>query len=209
MAREKTQINEIDNISAPQVTFSKRRKGLFKKAKKSSVLCDADVALIIEFSSSSMKEIFEKQDLHSNNLEKLKQPSLDLQNEGITIQLVEDSNYSRLSTEVAERSDQLRYTREEELQELTIEEFQKLERVLETGLSCVIKKKDEKIMKEIDRLHQKRMQLMEENELLKLQVETAAAETENIVEEEDQSTESVTNACNSSSDSSDTSLKLG
>lgn len=209
MAREKTQINEIDNISAPQVTFSKRRKGLFKKAKKSSVLCDADVALIIEFSSSSMKEIFEKQDLHSNNLEKLKQPSLDLQNEGITIQLVEDSNYSRLSTEVAERSDQLRYTREEELQELTIEEFQKLERVLETGLSCVIKKKDEKIMKEINRLHQKRMQLMEENELLKLQVETAAAETENIVEEEDQSTESVTNACNSSSDSSDTSLKLG
>lgn len=47
MAREKIQIRKIDNATARQVTFSKRRRGLFKKAEELAVLCDADVALII------------------------------------------------------------------------------------------------------------------------------------------------------------------
>ncbi|GKB70823.1 MADS-box protein SVP, partial [Tanacetum coccineum] len=51
MARDKIQIKKIDNATARQVTFSKRRRGLFKKAEELSVLCDADVALII-FSST-------------------------------------------------------------------------------------------------------------------------------------------------------------
>ncbi|CAI9778872.1 unnamed protein product [Fraxinus pennsylvanica] len=117
------------------------------------------------------------------------------------MQLVEDSNYSRLSTEVAEKSHQPRNMRGEELQELSIEELQKLEKSLETELSCVIEKKDEKIKKEINQLNQKGMQLMEENDRLRLQVDiskgqknTAASDTVNIVEEEGQSSESVTNA---------------
>lgn len=60
MAREKIKIKKIDNVTARQVTFSKRRRGLIKKAEELSVLCDAEVALIIfsatgklfEFSSS-------------------------------------------------------------------------------------------------------------------------------------------------------------
>lgn len=60
MAREKIKIKKIDNVTARQVTFSKRRRGLLKKAEELSVLCDAEVALIIfsatgklfEFSSS-------------------------------------------------------------------------------------------------------------------------------------------------------------
>ncbi|KAJ0041446.1 hypothetical protein Pint_27685 [Pistacia integerrima] len=47
MVREKIQIKKIDNVTARQVTFSKRRRGLFKKAEELSVLCDADVALIV------------------------------------------------------------------------------------------------------------------------------------------------------------------
>ncbi|KAJ0026097.1 hypothetical protein Pint_08468 [Pistacia integerrima] len=47
MAREKIKIKKIDNVTARQVTFSKRRRGLFKKAEELSVLCDAEVALII------------------------------------------------------------------------------------------------------------------------------------------------------------------
>ncbi|KAF3599069.1 hypothetical protein F2Q69_00033922 [Brassica cretica] len=60
MAREKIRIKKIDNLTARQVTFSKRRRGIIKKASELSILCDADVALIIfsatgklfEFSSS-------------------------------------------------------------------------------------------------------------------------------------------------------------
>lgn len=56
MAREKIQIRKIDNATARQVTFSKRRRGLFKKAEELSILCDADVALIIFSSTGKLFE---------------------------------------------------------------------------------------------------------------------------------------------------------
>jgi len=62
MAREKIQIKKIENATARQVTFSKRRRGLIKKAEELSVLCDADVALII-FSSTG--KLFEYSNLRS------------------------------------------------------------------------------------------------------------------------------------------------
>ncbi|CAN6567906.1 unnamed protein product [Malus baccata var. baccata] len=222
MAREKIQIKKIDNATARQVTFSKRRRGLFKKAEELSVLCDADIALIIfsstgklfEYASSSMKEILERHNLHSKNLEKLEQPSLQLQ-------LVENSNYTRLSKEIAAKSHQLRQMRGEEIQGLNLEELQQLEKSLETGLGRVIEKKSEKIMKEIGDLQRNGMQLMEENERLRQQVAEKSdgrrlvqVDSENMFTEEGQSSESVTNPCNSNNgpqdyDSSDTSLKLG
>lgn len=60
MVRGKTEIRRIENSARRQVTFSKRRNGLLKKARELSVLCDAEVAVIVfslsgklfEFSSS-------------------------------------------------------------------------------------------------------------------------------------------------------------
>nr|KAJ0226359.1 hypothetical protein LSAT_V11C100040700 [Lactuca sativa] len=60
MGRGKIEIKKIENVSTRQVTFSKRRAGLLKKAHELSVLCDAEVAIIVfsntgrlyEFSSS-------------------------------------------------------------------------------------------------------------------------------------------------------------
>ncbi|KAG8390282.1 hypothetical protein BUALT_Bualt01G0067400 [Buddleja alternifolia] len=62
MVRGKVQMKRIENTTSRQVTFSKRRIGLLKKAYELSVLCDAEVALIIfsqkgrlsEFSSSKI-----------------------------------------------------------------------------------------------------------------------------------------------------------
>ncbi|KAK4599273.1 hypothetical protein RGQ29_009361 [Quercus rubra] len=47
MGRVKLQIKRIENTTSRQVTFSKRRNGLIKKAYELSVLCDVDVALIM------------------------------------------------------------------------------------------------------------------------------------------------------------------
>jgi hypothetical protein len=47
MVRGKTQLRRIENPTSRQVTFSKRRNGLLKKAFELSVLCDAEVALIV------------------------------------------------------------------------------------------------------------------------------------------------------------------
>ncbi|XP_039036490.1 MADS-box protein SVP-like isoform X2 [Hibiscus syriacus] len=219
MAREKIQIKKIDNSTARQVTFAKRRRGLFKKAEELAVLCDADVALIIfsstgkffEYANSSVKEILERHHLRSKNLEKLEQPCLELQ-------LVEDSNLSMLTMEIAEKSHQLRQMRGEELQGLDVEELQQLEKSLEVGLSRVMEKKGQRIMSEISDLQRKGMELMEENERLKQRISDGrrqvAGDSENIFYEEGHSSESVTNVCMLNgnlhdNENSTTSLKLG
>ncbi|CAI8607340.1 unnamed protein product [Vicia faba] len=47
MVRGKTEMKRIENATSRQVTFSKRRNGLMKKAFELSVLCDAEIALIV------------------------------------------------------------------------------------------------------------------------------------------------------------------
>ena len=47
MGRGRVELKRIENKINRQVTFSKRRSGLLKKAHEISVLCDADVALIV------------------------------------------------------------------------------------------------------------------------------------------------------------------
>ena len=47
MVRGKTELKRIENATSRQVTFSKRRNGLLKKAYELSVLCDAEVGLIV------------------------------------------------------------------------------------------------------------------------------------------------------------------
>ncbi|KAF2921118.1 hypothetical protein DAI22_07g006200 [Oryza sativa Japonica Group] len=47
MGRGKVQLKRIENKINRQVTFSKRRNGLLKKAHEISVLCDAEVAAIV------------------------------------------------------------------------------------------------------------------------------------------------------------------
>ena len=57
MGRVKLQIKRIENTTNRQVTFSKRRNGIIKKAYELSVLCDVDVALIM-FSPSGRVSLF-------------------------------------------------------------------------------------------------------------------------------------------------------
>ena len=56
MVRRRIKIKRIENAATRQVTFSKRRGGLLKKAHDLSVLCDAQVAVII---FSSKGKLFE------------------------------------------------------------------------------------------------------------------------------------------------------
>ncbi|XP_061959797.1 agamous-like MADS-box protein AGL3 isoform X3 [Populus nigra] len=74
MGRKKVELKRIENKSSRQVTFSKRRNGLIKKAHELSVLCDVQVALLTfsnggklyEFSSvGSIAKILERYKSHS------------------------------------------------------------------------------------------------------------------------------------------------
>jgi len=56
MGRRKIVIRRIDNSTSRQVTFSKRRNGIFKKAKELAILCDAEVGLMIFSSTGRLYE---------------------------------------------------------------------------------------------------------------------------------------------------------
>ncbi|KAJ1440445.1 hypothetical protein SESBI_02018 [Sesbania bispinosa] len=50
----KDKIKRIENTTTRQVTFSKRRTGLIKKTHELSVLCDAQIGLIIFSTTGKM-----------------------------------------------------------------------------------------------------------------------------------------------------------
>lgn len=56
MGRGRVELKRIENKINRQVTFSKRRNGLLKKAYELSVLCDAEIALIIFSSRGKLYE---------------------------------------------------------------------------------------------------------------------------------------------------------
>ncbi|KAH8512915.1 hypothetical protein H0E87_006280, partial [Populus deltoides] len=56
MGRKKVELKRIENKSSRQVTFSKRRNGLFKKARELSVLCDVQAAILVFSSCGKLYE---------------------------------------------------------------------------------------------------------------------------------------------------------
>ncbi|KAK9933977.1 hypothetical protein M0R45_021145 [Rubus argutus] len=202
-------IKKIENLPARQVTFSKRRRGLLKKAEELSVLCDCEYAVIIfsatgklhESSSSSTNDVIAKYKSHIENVERLDQPSLELQHDRI-----------RLGKELADKSRELRQMNGEHLEGLNIDELQKLEKEIERGLNRVLQTKGEKIRSEILALEEKGAELREANNRLRQEIGKlsngngagVALESDISTGDEDLSSESTTNA--SSCCSSDFSL---
>ncbi|CAI9765394.1 unnamed protein product [Fraxinus pennsylvanica] len=203
MVRQKIQIKKIDNLTARQVTFSKRRRGVFKKAQELSTLCDAEIALIVfsatgklfHYSSSSMMQLIERHRGHTENSDKLgSQPSL---------QLPENNSYGMLSKILVDKTRELRQLKGEDLHGLDMEELIRLEKMVLGGLNHVVDAKNDKFLKEISLRKKKASELMEENAKLKLQAEKSEATGNGI--EQSNSSECITNI----SHGSDTSLRLG
>ncbi|KAJ8752977.1 hypothetical protein K2173_008712 [Erythroxylum novogranatense] len=78
MVRGKIQMKRIENDASRQMSFSKRRNGLLKKAHELSVLCDAEVAVIVfsqrgrlyEFSSHEMPKTMDRYYRHAKQVQK-------------------------------------------------------------------------------------------------------------------------------------------
>ncbi|KAJ0098967.1 hypothetical protein Patl1_20472 [Pistacia atlantica] len=123
MGRGKIEIKRIENLNSRQVTFSKRRNGLLKKAKELSVLCDAEVGVII---FSSTDKLYESS---SSSMEQI----LSRYNKGMD---VECKNLLLMS--LAKRR-----MKGKELDNLSFKELQQLEHQLIEGILCI---KDKKAM---------------------------------------------------------------
>ncbi|KAK9690590.1 hypothetical protein RND81_09G139300 [Saponaria officinalis] len=165
------EIKKIENITARQVTFSKRRRGLFKKAHALSTLCDAEIAVIVfsstaklhEFSSSSTSQVIQRFIRHKEKTNK-EQLASSLQ------RLSPEDNCVFLLKEVIEKSREVRHMKGEDLDGLNVEELSQLERQVAKALTRVRRTKDDKLQKLITDLKRKEEKLMECNGKLKQKI---------------------------------------
>ncbi|XP_058193088.1 truncated transcription factor CAULIFLOWER A-like [Rhododendron vialii] len=168
MGRGRVQLKRIENKINRQVTFSKRRSGLLKKAQEISVLCDAEVALIVfstkgklfEYASDScMERILERYERYSYAERQL--IPADLQTQG-SWTLEHAKLKARL--EVLQRNQ--RHYMGEDLDNLSLRELQNLEHQLDTALKHIRSKKNQLMHESISELHKKDKALQEQNNLL-------------------------------------------
>ncbi|KAL5725777.1 Agamous-like MADS-box protein ap1 [Ranunculus cassubicifolius] len=144
MGRGRVQLKRIENKISRQVTFSKRRSGLLKKAHEISVLCDADVALIVfsvkgklfEYSTNdSMETILERYERHSYSSKDVVATDPESQE-----YLATDCNKLKSKVEVLQRSQ--RHLMGEDIGSLGFKELQNLEQQIDTALRRVRSRKD-------------------------------------------------------------------
>ncbi|MBA0793300.1 hypothetical protein Gohar_017717, partial [Gossypium harknessii] len=130
MGRGKIEIKRIENSSNRQVTYSKRRNGIMKKAKEITILCDAKVSLIIFGSSGKMHEYCSPST--KDNFSSLKTKTLqNLSNE-----------IDRIKKENDNMQIELRHLKGEDITSLPYKELMAIEDALENGLTYVRGKQD-------------------------------------------------------------------
>ncbi|KAG4398564.1 hypothetical protein AAZX31_08G063600 [Glycine max] len=171
MGRGKIVIRRIDNSTSRQVTFSKRRNGLVKKARELSILCDAEVGLIVfsstgklyDYASTSMKSVIERYNKVKEDHQQLINPA---------------SEVKLWQREVASLRQQVQYMQEchrqmmgQELSGLGIEELGNLEKRLEMSLKGVRMKKGSLAHQENVELNRKINLIRKENEELQKVIE--------------------------------------
>ncbi|GAY61857.1 hypothetical protein CUMW_213220 [Citrus unshiu] len=86
MGRGKIEIKRIENTTNRQVTFCKRRNGLLKKAYELSVLCDAEVALIVFSSRGRLYEYSNSNSIRST-IDRYKKACSDNSNSGTVTEI--------------------------------------------------------------------------------------------------------------------------
>ncbi|CAL1392334.1 unnamed protein product [Linum trigynum] len=170
MGRGRVQLRRIENKISRQVTFSKRRSGLLKKANEISVLCDADVALIVfstkgklfEYSSdSSMDTILERYENYSY-AERHQLPINDPHLQSGRWSMECPKLMSRI--EVLQRT--IRNLAGEEIDPMSLRELQQLEQQIDTALKRVRSRKNQLFHESISELQKKERSLSEQNGVL-------------------------------------------
>ncbi|KAJ4842618.1 hypothetical protein Tsubulata_034101 [Turnera subulata] len=163
MGRGKIEIKRIENKATRQVTFSKRRAGLLKKAHELSVLCDAQVGLII-FSSTGKLWQYCTQPLRMENIieryQKVTGTRIPDEQESRE-QLRNELNFLRKETRRLQLTVR-RYTGED-MASIPLEELHDLEQELQCSVNKVRDHKDELLQQQLENLRRKERQLDEEN----------------------------------------------
>ncbi|KAG5224603.1 CUM10 family protein [Salix suchowensis] len=175
MGRGKIEIKRIENTTNRQVTFCKRRNGLLKKAYELSVLCDAEVALIV-FSSRGRLYEYANNNIRST-IDRYKKASSDGSNAS-SITEINAQYYQQESAKLRQQIQMLqnsnRHLMGDAVSNLSVKELKQLENRLERGITRIRSKKHELLLSEIEYLQKREIEL--ENESVCLRTKIAEVE---------------------------------
>lgn len=172
MGRGRVTLKRIENKINRQVTFSKRRSGLLKKAYEISVLCDADVALIVfstkgklcEYSTdSAMERILERYERYSYTETQLNTTHHETQGSW-------SLEYAKLKSKIELLQKTQRNLMGEELDSLSLKELQNLEQQLDTALKHIRLRKNQLMLESISQLQKKDKEMQDQNNSLSKQI---------------------------------------
>ncbi|XP_010477871.1 PREDICTED: truncated transcription factor CAULIFLOWER A-like isoform X2 [Camelina sativa] len=179
MGRGRVELKRIENKINRQVTFSKRRAGLLKKAQEISVLCDAEVSLIVfshkgklfEYSSEScMEKVLERYERYSYAERQLTAPDSHVNTNW-------SMEHSRLKAKIELLERNQRHYLGEDLESMTLKELQNLEQQLDIALKHIRSRKNHLMYESLNHLHRKEKEIQDENSMLTKQIK----ERENIL----------------------------
>ncbi|KAL2896014.1 Agamous-like MADS-box protein AGL8-like protein [Bienertia sinuspersici] len=166
MGRGKVELKRIENKISRQVTFSKRRSGLLKKAHEISVLCDAEVALIV---FSTKGKLFEYASTDSSSMERILERyerycyaerqvvAADSESQQETCWAME---YPKLVSKLEVLQRNMRHYVGEDVDSMSLRELQHLEQQLDIALKRIRGKKNQLMHESISQLQKK----MKEND---------------------------------------------
>ncbi|KAH7533752.1 hypothetical protein FEM48_Zijuj04G0165000 [Ziziphus jujuba var. spinosa] len=166
MGRGKIEIKRIENTTNRQVTFCKRRNGLLKKAYELSVLCDAEVALIVFSSRGRLYDV-------RATIERYKKACSDTSNTGSITEAntqFYQQEASKLRRQIREIQNLNRHILGEALSTLNYKELKNLEGRLEKGISRIRSKKNEMLFAEIEFMQKREMELQNHNNYLRAKI---------------------------------------
>ncbi|XP_052207128.1 agamous-like MADS-box protein MADS1 [Diospyros lotus] len=172
--RGKIEIKRIENTTNRQVTFCKRRNGLLKKAYELSVLCDAEVALIV---FSTRGRLYE----YANNsvratIDRYKKACADVSNTGSVSEAntqFYQQEATKLRRQIKEIQNSNRNISGEALSSLSFKELKNLEGRLERAISRIRSKKNELLFAEIEHMQKREIELQNANMYLRARIAEA------------------------------------
>ncbi|CAD5328392.1 unnamed protein product [Arabidopsis thaliana] len=162
--RGKIEIKRIENTTNRQVTFCKRRNGLLKKAYELSVLCDAEVALIVFSSRGRLYDV-------KGTIERYKKAISDNSNTGSVAEInAQVSESAKLRQQIISIQNSNRQLMGETIGSMSPKELRNLEGRLERSITRIRSKKNELLFSEIDYMQKREVDLHNDNQILRAKI---------------------------------------